>query len=145
MSTREFKSSEETLEFLNIEDPIELQRNLNFALTEETALEIQAAIRQTHQDLTAGVPLVQVLFSFRMSSESSAGTLRFLGWLLGHSRPGKNTLPMFPLPKKIPELQGIIETSGFCIAHILSDALVERAFASQADLQTASESLMAEC
>ena len=37
------KSSEETLPFLNIEDPIELHRNLNFALTEDTALEAWAA------------------------------------------------------------------------------------------------------
>lgn len=31
--------SEDTPPFLNLEDPIEVQRNLNFALTEATALE----------------------------------------------------------------------------------------------------------
>lgn len=53
--------SEDTPPFLNIEDPIEVQRNLNFALTEATALEIRSALRQTHADLSAGATLRDVL------------------------------------------------------------------------------------
>lgn len=55
------REAKETLKWLNIEDPIEVHRNLNFALTEEHAVEIMDAIRQTHMDLQAGASLSSVL------------------------------------------------------------------------------------
>lgn len=42
----------EMLKFLNIEDPIEIQRNLNFALNAVTGREIQDAIRAAHSLLS---------------------------------------------------------------------------------------------
>eukprot|EP00434_Breviolum_minutum_P023631 symbB.v1.2.020845.t1/scaffold1711.1/size185425/8 len=128
------KSSEETLEFLNIEDPIELQRNLNFALTEETALEIQAAIRQTHQDLTAGVPLVQVLFLSECQVSQVLGPCDSLDGYLAIPDLEKTPCRCFRCQRKFPSYKALLKHQGLHCAYPFR-CTCGKGFASQADLQ----------
>ncbi|CAE8593514.1 unnamed protein product [Polarella glacialis] len=62
----------DALPFLNIEDPIEVQRNMNFALREETAQQIHSALKKASERLDAGASLAEVLSG---ESEAEAGVL----------------------------------------------------------------------
>ena len=128
------KSSAETLQLLNIEDPIELQRNLNFALTEETASEIQAAIRQTHQDLTAGVPLVQVL-QVPECQVRPEKTLDSLDGYLAIPDLEKTPCRCFRCQRKLPSYEALLKHANPLRCAYPFKCTCGKGFASQGDLQ----------